>query len=274
MATFSERNGYVQPNDVIIKGTITQPIINSIYNCFWKLRQNCWNVYHNAERQVWVYFLNEKEHYFDVQHTRAQNIILSYLEDNVPWYKKLDLIEFVLPLFRQELPEKVCNNAVNFLNAEFERHNFAYRIIENIIVEVTSNDEIRAIETAMDNTVKGIKIHIKAALEELSVSTENPNYRNSIKESISAVEACCRYITKESTLGKALSKLESKGIVINSQMKKGFENLYHYTNDEKTGIRHSLMDDANTPTSDDAIFMLVSCSAFINYLTKKSITIE
>ncbi|MDD3508231.1 MAG: hypothetical protein PHY27_07395 [Parabacteroides sp.] len=39
--------------------------------------------------------------------------------------------------------------------------------------------------------------------------------------------------------------------------------------EETTGIRHALMDDTNAPTADEAIFMLVSCSAFINYLTKK-----
>lgn len=219
------------------------------------------------------HFLNEKEYYFENRHRRTQDIILSYLESDNPWYKKLDLVEFVLPLFMQKLPD-TYDRVINYLNSEFDRHNFAYRIIDNMIIEVTSNDEIQAIETAMDNTIKGVKIHFKAALEELSASNENPNYRNSIKESISAVEACCRYITKESTLGKALSKLESKGVVINSQMKKGFENLYHYTNDENTGVRHSLMDDTNVPTSNEAIFMLVSCSAFVNYLTKKSITIE
>ena len=48
-----------------------------------------------------------------------------------------------------------------------------------------------------------------------------------------------------------------------------FSERYGYTNDKTTGIRHALMDDTNAPTADEAIFMLVSCSAFINYLTKK-----
>jgi len=38
-----------------------------------------------------------------------------------------------------------------------------------------------------------------------------------------------------------------------------------------TSIRHALIDDEGTytPTADEAIFMLVSCSAFVNYLRKK-----
>ena len=108
---------------------------------------------------------------------------------------------------------------------------------------------------------------IFVALEKLSLSQRD--YRNSIKESISAVECVCREITSESTLDRALKNLENKGVVLNPRMKDGLKNLYFYTNDGSTGIRHALMDDANAPTADEAIFMLVSCSAFVNYLMKK-----
>ena len=49
-----------------------------------------------------------------------------------------------------------------------------------------------------------------------------------------------------------------------------FSERYGYTNDKTTGIRHALMDDTNAPTADEAKFMLVSCSAYINYITKKN----
>jgi len=44
--------------------------------------------------------------------------------------------------------------------------------------------------------------------------------------------------------------------------------LYGYTSDSG-GIRHALSDEDVTPTFEDAKFMLVSCSAFINYLKAK-----
>lgn len=47
-------------------------------------------------------------------------------------------------------------------------------------------------------------MHLQEALEKLSPSKSD--YRNSIKESISAVECLCREITGESTLDKALKK--------------------------------------------------------------------
>ena len=60
-----------------------------------------------------------------------------------------------------------------------------------------------------------------------------------------------------------------KGVIISPALKQAFERLYGYTNDESTGIRHALMNDTNAPGAEEALFMLVSCSAFINYLNKK-----
>ena len=159
---------------------------------------------------------------------------------------------------------------MSILNSEFERLNFAYRIVGREIIEITSKQEIKAIECAIDNSPRNIQIHLNSALEKYA---QRPigDYRNSIKESISAVEAFCREKTGENTLGKALKKLESRGLVIHSSLKSAFEKLYVYTNQEETGIRHALMDDEEnyTPTAEEALFMLISCSAFINYLDRK-----
>ena len=72
-------------------------------------------------------------------------------------------------------------------------------------------------------------------------------------------------------MGKALNKLEREGLFLHSLLKSAFDKLYAYTNQEDTGIRHALMDDEEnyTPTAEEALFMLVSCSAFINYLSRK-----
>jgi hypothetical protein len=156
------------------------------------------------------------------------------------------------------------------LNAEFERLNFAYRIVNYEIVDITSEQEIQAIETAINKSPRNVQIHLNSALEKYA---QRPigDYRNSIKESISAVEAFCREKTGENSLGKALNKLEREGLFLHSLLKSAFDKLYAYTNQEDTGIRHALMDDEEnyTPTAEEALFMLISCSAFINYLDSK-----
>lgn len=117
------------------------------------------------------------------------------------------------------------------------------------------------------------KAHLKAAIMYISNLTgdsgDSNNCRNSIKESISAVGVLCRQITGANDLRRALGELDKKGIHIQDQMKNAFQKLYDYTNSEDTGIRHEMLSDGNIPTKDEAIFMLVSCSAFVNYLMKK-----
>ena len=97
MALFSERQGYIKPNEVIIRGKITKPIQNSIYNWTLKILGNVDELY--IETEVWLYFLNNKinEYQSYLSYSRY-GVILNYI-DNVEnkWYKKLDLIEFFLP---------------------------------------------------------------------------------------------------------------------------------------------------------------------------------
>ena len=53
----------------------------------------------------------------------------------------------------------------------FERFNFAYRVIDNEIVEITSKEEIGAIENALENTSNKIKIHLKQSVRIICTKT-------------------------------------------------------------------------------------------------------
>ena len=156
------------------------------------------------------------------------------------------------------------------INEFFKRLNYSYKIVNHEVVEITSEEEVVAIETAINSSKDNIKVHFSNAL---SLYSRKPigDYRNSIKESISAVEAYCREKTGENTLGKALKKLESSGMVLPKMLKETFEKLYAYTNQPDNGIRHALMDDDDkyVPGQEEALFMLVSCCSFLNYLKKK-----
>jgi len=269
MTIFSERHGYTKGSDELIRKEITRPINNSILNWFSEIEEHFRGSYYAIEKEIWQYFLEEK--LIKYQHNRDFRtiVIINYLEDvSNSWFQKLNLIEFFLSRFKNITTTDNYFEIIERLNNEFERLNFAYRIIGNKVEELTSKIEIDAIEEALDNEHKGVKTHLQDALAFLSVTHETPSYRSSIHQSISAVEACCRAITNESTLGRALNKLENSGVKINKELQKGFSEIYYYTNGVD-GIRHALMDDSNPPTADEAIFMLVSCSAFINYLTKK-----
>lgn len=181
------------------------------------------------------------------------------------WYEKYDFIEFL-----SELSETLRLNFTTKVNHTLKRELAGYAIIQNKIVQITSEQEVNAIEDALkySSKYKSVETHLSQALELLS-NRENPDYRNSVKESISSVEAYCAILTNDSkaTLGKALSQIE-KTHKIHSALKSSFSALYGYTSDAG-GIRHSLLEDDIKVTLEDAKFMLISCSAFINYLKSK-----
>lgn len=282
MKLFSERYNYTKASDVIIRETITPEIQNAICSCYDKLKRYFFEKgdYHNEsyldmERYLWTYFLNQREGKFQ-EGGRYHIVATCFLEGkNNPWYRKLDLVEFTVKYLYNLSNEdyrfsSVSNEFIEQLNYEFERLNFAYRVVNTEIVEITSEEELAAVESAMHDSATNIRTHLNKALE-LYAQRPVGDYRNSIKESISAVEAYCREITDENTLGDALKKLNSKGVLIPPMLKVAFEKLYAYTNQPDTGIRHALMDEDGTytPALEEALFMLVSCSSFINYLNKK-----
>jgi hypothetical protein len=147
------------------------------------------------------------------------------------------------------------------INLILEKHNAAYRLVGDEIVEITDQNEITAIEEGLAHPETPVRTHLETALQMLS-DREAPDYRNSIKESISAVESACRLVSgaKAATLGDALKKIKH----LHPALSGAFNKLYGYTCDT-SGIRHSLIDDPNIAYA-DAKFMLVACSAFVSYL--------
>lgn len=185
---------------------------------------------------------------------------------NSYWYEIYDMIEF-LSIFEGDA---VRSNYTKTCNLALEKEVAGYRLINEKIVQITSEEEILAIEEAALNTDKwkSVSIHLATSLNDLA-DRKNPNYRNSIKESISAVESFCKIITKDdkATLGKALTEIE-KSHNLHGALKTAFSAIYGYTSDS-SGIRHALLETDVTVEFEDAKFMLVSCSAFINYLKTK-----
>ncbi|MBU9247667.1 hypothetical protein [Burkholderia multivorans] len=142
----------------------------------------------------------------------------------------------------------------------------AYRIVNRQIVPVTSTQEVQALEQALSDKGRFVaaSAHLSTALGHLS-NRQNPDYRNSIKESISAVEAVAKVVSgkDKAELGDALATLEKAG-KLHAALRKGYSALYGYTSDAN-GIRHALMDEPNL-NAEDAKYFLLACTAFVNYL--------
>lgn len=242
------------------------------------LRMNLWNVFYIFLNDVNdMYFLNDLHGMLYIQFFKKDLSRISYssLSDEIQntilngeWFYVYDFIEIIIKFIGNSKTYKSdIENFKSNLNTILERENSAYRIIDDEIAPITDSMEIKEIETAQKNSPSNIQTHINTALGFLS-DRQNPDYRNSIKESISAVEALCREITSESTLDKALPALGKAGIKMPSMLLEAFKKLYYFTNGE-SGIRHALMDEEEEPGFEEAKYMLVVCSAFVNYIQGK-----
>ncbi len=201
------------------------------------------------------------------------------------WYEVYDFLEFIVENLSHLHPGVIVVTSAgpsrswgevfkDECNKVLEEELSAYRFVGNQITQITTKEEISEIEEALENPLKNVRQHIESALKLLS-DRKNPDYRNSIKESISAVEAICKRIGKSerATLAEALNKIKENGKVeIHPALLDAFKKLYGYTS-SADGIRHALTDEKVNVGFEDAKFMLVACSAFINYLTVKAKTL-
>lgn len=201
------------------------------------------------------------------------SIIQQTLSDKSKWYLSYDIIEYALSYYQNynnSFDDEAYEFYVEELNDILKEEKSGYRMVDGKFVPITDENELKEIQDAMHSEFDSVDQHIKKALT-LYSNRDKPDYENSIKESISAVEAMCCIITgmkgKNATLGEALKKLEENGVHIHGAMKSGFSSLYGYASDEN-GIRHGGIDFVNAP-EEDARYMLVSCSAFVNYLKDK-----
>jgi hypothetical protein len=184
---------------------------------------------------------------------------------SAPWNRVYEFVEYVANHPRPEDSPRVEKFLLE-CNRILEREMSAYRFIGTHLARVTDSIELQAIGEARDLPARlsVVQYHVDAAAAHLS-SRDHPDYRNSIKESISAVESMCSLVAgqEKADLDAALRTLEGQ-LALHPALKRAFKQLYGYTSDS-SGIRHALLDEPNL-TFEDAKFMLVACSAFINFL--------
>jgi hypothetical protein len=273
--SFSQRYGYKTVKEVIQIESINQDLKTGLWNV---LTSNYWNVLTSHRRIVENTFLCELVHLIWSDFLKmpidkigkywgeSLDIIRDFFLEFGEWYELYDFLEFIA---NNTEFEDISNAFMSDCNLILERELSGYRFINGVITPITSEIEINEIESAISNARFGSQ-HLSTALE-LLAKKSNPDYRNSIKESISAVESISKQLAgqRNGELKNALNVLETKlGVKLHGALKEGFLKIYGYTSDDN-GIRHGLTEEGNLDF-EDAKFMLVACSAFVNYLVLKS----
>lgn len=280
MASFAERIGKRAPRTVIqIEGLDSETRI-ALWNALLQVRDVFRDLSNQTygrdetEREVltdlWTsYFRRARDEMGDVSSIWG---LIKHNIQTAEWFDVLDLVEVLVKRldshdsgYLQGVPSAIRD----IFNDLFAQYLVEYRFVGEEITPITSHLEVAAIEEALNKSqaFSGAQHHLEQAISLLS-DRQNPDYANSIKESISAVESVARTFSSGKTLGDALNKLESVGLKIHQALKGAWHKLYGWASDEQ-GIRHGGVGaaEADQPL---AKYMLISCSAFISYLIEEA----
>lgn len=277
---FSERHGYKSVRDIVQIESIDEPLRNALWNY---LKILAWDQVAMSTGMYSGYYLSS--HANREIKTLCQRLWFNYFKKPLDqltddwisvhaslrkyffeceWYEVYDFIEFVANNYdRHNFKEKF----IKACNQSLEKEVSAYRFVDGLISRITEQQEIEEIDLALTEARGPVQTHLRRALELLS-NRDNPDYRNSIKESICAVESLVATVVgaEKGTLGQLIKRLEDE-ISLHPALKTAFSSLYGYTSDEG-GIRHALLEAENI-RFEDAKFYLVVCSAFVNFVKAK-----
>lgn len=223
---------------------------------------------HLLQRSIWHNLLkrplDEMKDLDPEEYISAARDIRGWYFDTA-WNHAYDLIAFI-PQFLDDDWASEYREAVNVVLLE---ESSGYRFIGISLSPISDEIEVSTLENALVSPLSSARTHIDRAVELLSDRVE-PDYRNSVKESISAVESAVNEIAGEpnATLGKALNKIEGS-MVLHPALKEGMSKLYGYASD-RGGVRHALSKGDMEVSYSEAKYMLVICSGFVNFLAARA----
>ncbi|MEW6048379.1 MAG: AbiJ-NTD4 domain-containing protein [Bacillota bacterium] len=259
---FSRRIGKTPVRTALQVDSMDQALRNSLWNVLYRFLFNReeWEPYEDI-MDLWEHFFKQPIDSVPGETPKAIAAIRKWFFE-CPWYLAYDFVEFAATLVKSP------RDFYRACNVVLEREASGYRFLNGILTPIADQIDIQNIETAIGKTgslgMEPVQRHLESALRLLS-DRRSPDYRNSIKEAISAVEAMARLISGDpkAQLAKALDILGAR-IGLHGALKKGFQALYGWTGHEQ-GIRHA-MTDQPTVEFEDALYMLGACSAFVHYL--------
>ncbi|MFJ2839967.1 AbiJ-NTD4 domain-containing protein [Nocardia sp. NPDC087230] len=255
---FSERHGLVPVRSVVQIESMDDALRKQLWNVTHDYYVGSFSMMARSDHlyAIWTDLMEREVDQFNDR--RFPDEVKAWILTN-EWYLVYDLIEAFVALDHSA-------NAVKAFNDVLERYLAGYRVVAGQVVPIADDHELSEIEVALTAQSHSVAHHLQNALR-LLADRAQPDYPNSIKESISAVEAFLAPVTGEQTLGAAVKKLKRIGGFTHPALLDAWSKFYGWTSDEN-GIRHG-GDSVPSELITQALarYVLISCSAFINLLT-------
>ncbi len=271
MATFSERHGFVEGRTTIQTDSLDEDTRIRLWNVIAEVRQAMedevdYDGHSRIVRHLWAEFLRQPLDLIPDSRSKTWHLLRNEALSG-EWYRVLELVEEFVSA-SSVLGQHAQQRVVSYFDDQLEACLVGWRFVNNELVRIDRDEERESLVEALtaSRDIAGANHHLNRAISHLS-EREHPDYPNSIKESISAVEAVVKKMTGEGTLGAGLTKLEGAGLKIHPALKGAWSKMYGWTSDAD-GIRHAGIEAAD---ADQALakYVLLTCSAFVSYLIEQ-----
>lgn len=279
MASFAERMGHRAVRTLVQSDDLDVETRTELWNVIVAMKELLYKKYKESSYRdstaeqltgaIWAWEFKRAR-----DEMESQAVVWAAMKKRImsgEWFDVLNLIEETakhLESYQTNYTKGLSLAIRDGFNNRFEHYLVGYRFIGDEITPIDSTAEAEAVVGATEDasSIAGARHHLQKATEHLA-DRQNPDYPNSIKESISAVEAVVKKVTGEGQLGAGLNKLEAVGLTIHPALKAAWSKMYGWTSDED-GIRHGGIEAAD---ADQALakYMLVTCSAFVSYLIEE-----
>lgn len=269
MTTFSQRMGIKPISEVVQLESMDEELRNGLWNALDRIlfKTSHFDESRFTENLWWHFFKKPvdsrpiEHNGFGVTYQKVWQEIRGHFF-GCEWNEVYDFVEFTLRCYPGDL------GLSKGIERTLARENSGYRVISGQFVPISDVEEVAEVTAAIEAGYTPVREHLRTSLS-LLTDRKNPDYRNSIKEAISAVESMAKIVSgkDKATLEDALKVLEKDG-ALHPALKSSFSKMYAYTNDAN-GIRHALSE-SHDLTQADARYFLIVCSALTNLLKVKA----
>ena len=285
-STFAEREGFAPPSPQMRLGELDRHFRQKLLVCVRSIFPDLSaidHLCHSYSSNPNTKFILEALHHFLFDIERMDISFIEpigwkadrHLDDIILRSKYYRTLTFVESMIRSEnCPSGFRESVIRCFNTYGGPYHIAdiddnFYILPSVSMEDQSSQRynLRVLEASGQSPAVS---HFKASSDHIRAR----KFRESIKESISAVESVARRAVghdKFQSLGQALEELEKTGVLPHKNLYESFRHIYKYTNDEE-GIRHALINaDESKVTLDEAVLMFSMSAAIAAYIAQKTI---
>lgn len=269
-ASFGQRIGQRPINDIIQTDSVDEVTRVGLWNLIHGITRNLLETGHPKNNAfmgtLWAEVLKRPadEYWRPTVDSTIKKVVLEG-----DWIDALEVVEGFGEALDAVLGEAFGEGYRGFANQRLASGLIGYRFIGDQLAAVDDDQSAAEITQAIASASDTARAHLERAAA-LLADKQNPQYGKVAGEAILAVEASVYSLTGKKTLGDGVKELGKQGLPVHSAIIRAWSAMYGYSSDAG-GIRHANIGGEEVDAA-MAVYLFVTCSAFINLLTKVAAT--